>query len=141
MNRTPASLLPLVTRAGLGAAVVLAVVPAALGSQGVEVPSGVPDPLGGAAAAIGRGLGDEPAVVASGVPGIAQRATTLMIEHDCWAGEAPDDVDLPGHVVVTVERGDRMVTRYGGARLTGRALDHVFGDPDPRIFVIHGFCR
>lgn len=141
MNRTRVPPLALVTRAGLGAAVALAVVPAALGSQGVEVPSGVPDPLGGTAAAIGRVLGDEPAVVASGVPGVAQRATTLMVEHDCWAGEAPDDVELPGHVVVTPERGDRMVTRYGGARPIARALGHVFGEPDPRIFVVHGFCR
>lgn len=141
MNRTRVSPLALVTRAGLGAAVALAVVPAALGSQGVEVPSGVPDPLGGTAAAIGRVLGDEPAVVASGVPGVAQRATTLMVEHDLRAGEAPYDVELPGHVVVTPERGDRMVTRYGGARLIARALGHVFGEPDPRIFVVHGFCR
>lgn len=129
MKRTSiAAVLRTVRLAAAGAAVVL-VAPVLAGGTSV-----LPD--------VGALLQDDAApVVASDTPGVARRAAALVVEHDCWTGEAPADVVTPGHVVVTLRRDDRLVTRYGGARLTGRALEHVFGEPDPQVLVVHGFCR
>lgn len=144
MNRTSASAVFRTLRLAVAGAAVVAVAPLVAGGQSLSA-SGLPevsDTLTGAISGVGALVGDDPApVVASDAPGVAQRVARLMVEHDCWAGEAPDDVERPGHAVVTVRQGDRLVTRYGGARLTDRALEHVFGAGDDRIFMVHGFCR
>lgn len=63
-------------------------------------------------------------------------ATVLLEEHDCWVGQAPPDVTVPGHVVVTV--GTR--TFYAGPAMTGKALDQIFNGTDHGL-VVRGFCR
>jgi hypothetical protein len=62
----------------------------------------------------------------------------LVAAHDCWSGEAPDDMAgrMPGHVVVTVA-GE---PRYAGPRMVAKALDQVFGDVDHGL-TVHAFCR
>ena len=65
-------------------------------------------------------------------------ALVLVERHDCWTGPAPADMEgeLPGHVVV-VRDG---VSVYGGAFLTGQALEQVFNGTDHGLRVV-GFCR
>ncbi len=72
----------------------------------------------------------------SGEPSAA--AGRVLQRHDCWTGAAPADMQgrAPGHVVVT--RADRV--RYGGPRLVGVALRHVFEEPVAGLSV-QGFCR
>ena len=67
------------------------------------------------------------------------RAQVLMEKWDCWAGEAPADMQgkMPGHVVVT--EGGR--TFVGGSVKVGTALSHIFEGTPTEIEVIHGFCR
>ena len=64
------------------------------------------------------------------------RATVLVERHDCWRGEAPDDVDMPGHVVWQHPDGRTVYS----ARLVGSALDTLFGDGDLAGRPI-AFCR
>lgn len=68
----------------------------------------------------------------------AHPAAALIEEHSCWTGEAPADMAgvLPGHVVVTVGG----VTRLGGERMVGKALEQIFEGADHGL-VVHGFCR
>lgn len=63
---------------------------------------------------------------------------TLIEAHDCWTDEAPGDTRgvSPGHVVVTVDGR----TRYAGERMTGKALEQLFGGVDHGL-TVHGFCR
>lgn len=65
-------------------------------------------------------------------------AVVLARRHDCWAGEAPNDMRgrLPGHVVVTIDGR----TRYAGPRVAARALEQVFGGVDHGM-IVHAFCR
>lgn len=70
-----------------------------------------------------------------------RRAERLVERHGCWTDETPADMvgEIPGGVVV-VEQGDRP--RYFGTDvMVGRALDHVFGDADPGLDAVVGFCR
>jgi len=62
----------------------------------------------------------------------------LIAEHGCWTGKAPADMQgvVPGHVVVTVDG----VTRVGGSRAVGAALEQVFEGVDHGL-TVHGFCR
>lgn len=62
----------------------------------------------------------------------------LIAAHDCWTGEAPAGVEIPGHVVVTLPGHDAPT--YGGPRLVGQALDQLFGDVDHGLDV-HAFCK
>jgi hypothetical protein len=66
--------------------------------------------------------------------------TDLVVEHGCWTGEAPVDMQgqLPGHVVVTKRGAEAPV--YGGSRLTGMALEQIF-DGEPYGLTVHAFCR
>lgn len=66
----------------------------------------------------------------------------LMRDHGCWSGEAPAALQgqLPGHVVVSHRRGREVVTTYAGEIWVGRALEQLFGDGDPRVVTVHGFC-
>jgi len=88
-------------------------------------------------------------LVALGVGGVATQTTVyaerpevsdspaaLLAEHDCWTGEAPADVVIPGHVVVSVD-GE---ARYGGERMVGKALEQVFDGVDHGL-TVWGFCR
>lgn len=59
-------------------------------------------------------------------------AAALMADNGC-----SDTVDNPTHVVVTTADG---VTRYGGQRLTDRAIEQVMFGMDHGL-TVHGFCR
>lgn len=72
-----------------------------------------------------------------GRPHAAGSPTALIAERDCWVGEGPAGV-VPGHVVVT--KPGRVAPTYGGARLTGMALQQVFEGVDHGLRV-HGFCQ
>jgi len=74
-----------------------------------------------------------PPVTSSPAPG---SPADLIRRHDCWTGPAPHDVTVPGHVVIT----QNGVTRYAGPRMTGLALEQVFGDADHGL-TVHAFCR
>lgn len=63
-------------------------------------------------------------------------AQVLIQQHDCWTSEAPADVTVPGHVVVT--RNGRAV--YGGPRLVKQALEQVFDGIDHGM-TVSAFCR
>ncbi len=63
-------------------------------------------------------------------------AADLIAANDCWTGEAPADVEVPGHVVVSAE-GE---ARYAGERMVGKALEQLFDGADHGLQV-HGFCR
>jgi hypothetical protein len=73
-----------------------------------------------------------------GRPVVADSPATLIDRHHCWTSSAgqPDDVQVPGHVVVT-RRGE---TRYAGSRLTELALEQVAFGIDHGLMV-HAFCR
>lgn len=64
------------------------------------------------------------------------RAERLVERHGCWTGEAPPDVDMPGHVVWQHPDG-RVVY---SARLVGPALDTLFGSGDLAGQAV-AFCR
>lgn len=81
---------------------------------------------------VGRG-GTSP--VQPAVPGSVRY---LIEQHGCWTGEAPPDVEIPGHAVVTWP-GDIAPT-YGGDRAVAAALEHVFEGRHPGLEV-HAFCR
>ena len=57
-------------------------------------------------------------------------------EGDCWTGRAPDDVYIPGHVIVQYGDGRTVYS----ARLVGEALEAAInGAPAP--FDVLAFCR
>lgn len=62
----------------------------------------------------------------------------LIGRHDCWTGQAPAGVTVPGHVVVTLPGHDAPT--YGGPRLVGDALGQVF-DGEQHHMTVHAFCR
>jgi hypothetical protein len=73
---------------------------------------------------------------------IADRGHVLSSEVDgllasgaCWAGQAPADVEIPGHVLMRVGAGD---TTY--STQVDRALADVFESDDPAVTVT-AFCR
>lgn len=55
---------------------------------------------------------------------------------DCWTGDAPADVEYPGHVIWQHPDG----TTVYSARLVDDALDAIFGDGDLAGSPI-AFCR
>lgn len=60
-----------------------------------------------------------------------------LAEHpDCWTGSAPLDVRIPGHVIWQHPDGRTVYS----ARLTGPALETLFGDGDLPGRAI-AFCR
>lgn len=64
------------------------------------------------------------------------RAEVLVERYGCWSGEAPPDVDMPGHVVWQHADGRTVYSE----RLVGPALDTLFGDGDLAGRPI-AFCR
>lgn len=65
------------------------------------------------------------------------RTAQLLDQHDCWTGEAPADVEIPGGVVLTLPgKSEPQFSR----RLVGPALEQIFGDGTTE-YRIHGFCR
>lgn len=71
-------------------------------------------------------------------PAEPSRAEVLIKKHDCWTGEAPADVEIPGHVVLTLKNGK---TVYEGSLGVEAALQHIFDAPLPGIKEVHAFCR
>lgn len=69
----------------------------------------------------------------------ASPASTLLAAHDCWTNTAPDDVLVPGHVVLTLDGASEPA--YLGADWVGRALEQIFDGVDHEIDRVHGFCR
>lgn len=78
----------------------------------------------------------EPAAADPAAVGSAGR---LVDAHDCWTGDAPANVGVPGHAVVTWPGAPGPA--YGGARAVDAALDHLFGDVKTPGLVVHAFCR
>jgi hypothetical protein len=67
------------------------------------------------------------------------RVERLVERHNCWTGDAPADVEIPGGVVMSlVGQGPRY---FATDERVGQALDHMFTADDPAIAVVHGFCR
>ena len=66
-------------------------------------------------------------------------AQRLMDKHDCWSGEAPADVWMPGHVVVRYS--DDIAARYAGPKAVHDALEFTFNDATNGVAVVYGFCR
>lgn len=60
----------------------------------------------------------------------------LIEQNDCWTGEAPADVEVPGHVVISTVKGARIA----GPRFVNMALEQIFEGTDHNL-VVHGFCR
>lgn len=58
------------------------------------------------------------------LPHQPSRAEVLVERHACWTGDAPDNVDVPGHVVWQHPDGRTVYS----ARLVGPALDTLFAD-------------
>lgn len=82
-----------------------------------------------------------PAVEAS-VPAVEASVPTaegLVTRHGCWTGEPPAEMVgvIPGHVVVRVGDGAPF---YAGERMTGLALDQLFGGATHNL-TVYGFCR
>lgn len=85
------------------------------------------------------------------LPSHTEFARDLVERHDCWTGDAPADVTVPGHVVITLLDGKGESTFVGGRRLVGPALDYVLagdrsfrlhgGEATWRIGTVHAFCR
>lgn len=68
----------------------------------------------------------------------ANRSLELVTKHDCWTGDSPSDVKVPGHVVVT--RPGHTSAEYLGRETTGAALEQEFAGADNGL-TVHGFCR
>lgn len=88
------------------------------------------------AATIGTPYSYDDETVMADRPAVEGSPAALVEAHDCWTGEAPADVEVPGHVVVTVGND----TIYGGPRLVGKALSQIFDGANHGL-VVHGFCR
>lgn len=65
-----------------------------------------------------------------------RQATVVTIPDDCWIGDAPKDVTMPGHVYATK---NGRTAKYG-PRVTGQALEQLFDGQDHGLNV-HAFCR
>jgi len=63
----------------------------------------------------------------------------VVAAHDCWTGEAPADVEFPGHVVIRME-GETTV-KYRGEKYVGLALEHIFDGADNGVAQVVAFCR
>lgn len=63
---------------------------------------------------------------------------SLVAEHSCWTGKAPENLEdkMPGHVVFTKDG----VPQYSGGKMVGQALDQIFNGIDHSI-IVYGFCR
>ncbi len=70
-------------------------------------------------------------------PAVEHGAPVLVEQHGCWTGEAPTDVVIPGHVVIS-EVGE--APRYAGSAMVGKALDQIFAGEDHGL-TVHAFCR
>lgn len=65
----------------------------------------------------------------------------IAAKHNCWMGEAPADVEVPGHVVVRYE-GD-VAARYLGPKAVADALNYLFDDTKDNhgVAEVYAFCR
>lgn len=63
----------------------------------------------------------------------------IAAKHDCWMGEAPANVEVPGHVVVRYE--GEVAAKYRGAKAVGEALEQTFDNKDHGIAEVYAFCR
>lgn len=63
----------------------------------------------------------------------ASVAEQLLTEHDCWTGEAPANVALPGHAVVELDA--RRGPQYADSSV---GFDIWQGTRDGHLY---GFCR
>jgi hypothetical protein len=70
----------------------------------------------------------------------AERAARLVERHDCWTGEAPADVEVPGGVVMRLY-GGWAPRFYASDVMVGSALDHLFTSPNAAIGEVYAFCR
>lgn len=79
-----------------------------------------------------------PAPEVSKVAEVPSQVQRLIDANGCWTGDAPADMAgvIPGHVVVTVDG----VTRLGGSKAVGAALEQVFEGVDHGL-TVHAFCR
>jgi hypothetical protein len=66
-------------------------------------------------------------------------AERMAAKHDCWKGEQPADVEVPGHVIMRYD-GD-VAVRYLGAKAVGDALEHIFDGKDNGVSDVYAFCR
>ena len=82
-------------------------------------------------------LGHAPALGTLDAHSVPQPTEVLLAEHGCWSGQAPAGVTMPGHVVAA---RPGQPYRYYGPRVTGEALEQVFGHRDHHLRVA-GFCR
>jgi hypothetical protein len=75
------------------------------------------------------------------VPGSNQStlAERLVDQHDCWTGEAPADVNVPGHVVLRYE--DDATATYRGRQGVEDALTQLFDGTDRGVAEVIAFCR
>lgn len=64
------------------------------------------------------------------------RAEVLVERHGCWTGDAPADVEIPGHVVWQHADGRTVYSE----RLVGPALDTLFGEGNLPGHAV-AFCR
>lgn len=76
-----------------------------------------------------------PAQIADRGHVLANEVDGLLASGARWVGEAPADVEIPGHVLMRVGAGD---TTY--STQVGRALADVFEADDPAVTVT-AFCR
>lgn len=73
-----------------------------------------------------------------------QSGNTVLYDHKdtCWTGQAPADVDVPGHVVIRIDNprihGERWF--YGGKSFVKTALIDVFQTDILNVHVA-AFCR
>lgn len=63
----------------------------------------------------------------------------LFESGECWTGTAPEDVTIPGRVVLMREPGDQPALL--GPKWVERALAQIFDGADHGIYRINGFCR
>lgn len=80
----------------------------------------------------------EPEATMSAHPNAPGSPGAVIDAHDCWTGAAPADVEIPGHVVVTLP--GHLAATYGGRRLTGLALEQIFNHHEHGL-TVHAFCR
>ena len=94
------------------------------------------------AAAVLIVLRDSPATLdpalspTSAPPPAASPVEDLIAAHGCWVEASGAEEAVPGHVVATLA-DQRLV--YGGARLTGQALEQVFDGVEHGL-TVHAFC-
>jgi hypothetical protein len=70
---------------------------------------------------------------------IEAKQTRLVESGQCWTGDAPADVEVPGSVlVVEIVRGERVAMRED--HLVGPALEQIFDGVDHDLTIL-AFCR